>query len=327
MRNIVFIYCLLLSFSVNAQLPAFNAAQQPSAPDYSKPAHWAALPFRTDAADVIPKGETWVNDSLKEVDVFYIYPTIYRGTKVWCADVNDKKLNRKIDNKPVRYQASVFNAGARVYAPRYRQAAIAAFYNEGTDGENALLFAYEDVKRAFQYYLANYNGGRPFIIASHSQGTWHARRLLRDMIDTTNLRHRMVAAYVIGFGIDTTTYTNLRPMENEYQTGGYITWASFKKGYNPGQSMLYGNVCINPITWTRDPNPAPCSQSQAAMLLSFKKKYPNACATQIHNNYLWVDARLPFIKGFDNLHIADYNLFWYDIRANIPKRISAFWKR
>ncbi len=324
MRNIAIICGLLLSFSVNAQLPAFNAADQPAAPDYSKPDNWAALPFRTDAADIIPKSETWVNDSLKEVDVFYIHPTTYRGTKVWCADVSDAKGNKVVDDKPVRYQASAFNASARVYAPRYRQAAIEAFHTDKPDGNMALLFAYEDVKRAFEYYLKYYNNGRPFIIASHSQGTWHARKLLADMVDKSNIRNRMVAAYVIGYGIDTAAYTNLRPMENENQTGGYITWASFKKGYDATGSKLYGNVCINPINWTRSTAAVSCSESKGGMLLNFNKRYKNACATQIHNNYLWVKTKIPFAQTFKVMHIVDYNLFWYDIRANVPQRISTF---
>lgn len=327
MRNIVVCCALLLSFSVNAQMKAFNASEQPPAPDYSNEKHWSALPFRKDAADKIPNTETWVSDSLKDVDVFYIYPTIYRSKKTWTADVNNKKLNKRIDNKPIKYQASVFNASARVYAPRYRQAAIAAFYDKGTDGTQALDFAYEDVKRAFQYYLDHYNQGRPIIIASHSQGTRHSRQLMKDFFDGTTLQNKLVAAYIIGFGIDTAMYKTLRPCENENQTGCYITWASFKKGYDPGNSQLYGNICVNPITWNRDTIAVDCSKSQAAILLNFNKKYNNACGAQIHNGYLWVNNTLPFVRGFDNLHIADYNLFWYDIRANVPKRIGAFWKQ
>lgn len=326
MRNILLWLSLLLSFSVNAQLPAFNANEQPPAPDYAQQKYWAALPFRQDDADIIPNTEKWVNDSLKEVDVFYIYPTIYRGNTVWTADVNDKKLNKQIDKKPIKYQASVFNASVRVYAPRYRQATIAAFHDKGTDGEQALDFAYQDVKRAFQYYLDHYNQGRPIIIASHSQGTRHARVLMKDFFDGTTLQNRLVAAYIIGFGIDSSMYKTLRPCDNEYQTGCYITWASFKKGYDPGSSKLYDNVCVNPVSWTRDTIAVDCSKSQAAILLNFNKKYNNACGAQIHNGYLWVDNKLPIVSGFNNLHIADYNLFWYDIRANVPKRIGAFWK-
>jgi hypothetical protein len=74
-------------------LPAkFVAADQPPAPDYSLTKHWSALPFHNDKADVIPKSENWVSDSLKEVDVFYIYPTLYSKGKTWCADVNDQEI-------------------------------------------------------------------------------------------------------------------------------------------------------------------------------------------------------------------------------------------
>ena len=39
------------------------------------------------------------------------------------------------------------------------------------------------MKQAFQYFLENFSKGRPFIIASHSQGTHHAIRLLKEEID------------------------------------------------------------------------------------------------------------------------------------------------
>ncbi len=63
--------------SFSKELPPFNAAEQPTAPDYSNPSYWSALPFRRDAADLTPKSEQWINDSLKPVDVFYVYPTLY----------------------------------------------------------------------------------------------------------------------------------------------------------------------------------------------------------------------------------------------------------
>ena len=66
-------------------------------------------------------------------------------------------------------------------------------------GKQALDFAYQDVKAAFEYYLKHYNNGRPIIIASHSQGTWHAESLLHDYFENdSTLRKRLVAAYLIG---------------------------------------------------------------------------------------------------------------------------------
>lgn len=327
MRYLFILAILFSTIFLQAQLPAtFIAIDQPAAPDYSLEKNWSALPFRKDAADKIPNDEKWVNDSLKPVDVFYIYPTIYESGETWNADLSNKALNKKIDSKPVQYQASVFNASCQVYAPRYRQSIIKAFYDK-ENGPKSLAFAYEDVKKAFQYYLDHYNHGRPFIIASHSQGSYHARRMLREMIDTTDLRNKMVAAYVIGYAIDTAMYKVLEPCRNENETGCYITWASFKKGFTPDGLALFGNICVNPLTWTCATSPADKVCSKGAILLSFNKKYLNNVCTEIHDNYLWVENSLPVISGWGNLHIADYNLFWYDIRQNVAKRIEAYFKK
>ncbi len=321
------VFCWLTMFSANVFAQSFSAANQPSAPDYASEKNWSALPFRKDEADHIPKSETWIDDSLKEVDVFYIYPTIFEKGEGWNADVNNVALNKAIDTKPVKYQAAVFNQSCRVYAPRYRQSHVKVFYDMNEDALKSLDFAYQDVKRAFQYYLSNYNGGRPFIIASHSQGTYHSRRLLREMIDTTLLKNRMVAAYCIGYAIDSNWYQVLEPCKNETSTGCYITWATFKKGYQPESALLYGNVCVNPLTWQTRTERADKVCSKGAILLDFNKKYNQAICAEIHDSYLWVETNLPFVSGMKNLHIADYNLFWYDIRENVKKRIAAFFKR
>lgn len=321
------LYALLLSSIVCVAQPGmFNAAQQPAAPDYSLQSSWSVLPFRQDEGDRIPRGEQWISDSLKQTDVFYIYPTLYMKGNTWNEDLSDQYLNHRIDTKPVRYQATVFNASCRVYVPRYRQAHIQAFYDR-QEGDKALDFAYQDVKRAFQYYLDHYNQGRPFIIASHSQGSHHARRLLHEMIDTTNLRYKMVAAYVVGFAIDDTMYRFLKPCTEPGQTGCYVTWASYKMNYDPGTTMLAGNVCINPVSWTPTSQPVAAQQSKGGMLLSFKKKYSRACSTQIYHNILWVRTRMPIVQTMKNLHIADYNLFWFDIRYNVAQRVAAFLKK
>lgn len=324
-------YLLLLALTatllpVKAQIPEkFNPADQPAAPDYSNPKYWSALPFRKDAADIIPAGEQWVDDSLKSVDVFYIYPTVYTKGNTWNSDDNNEAQNARVDTKPVKYQASVFNASCRVYAPRYRQSNIKAFH-EKEEGEKSLNFAYQDVKRAFQYYLEHYNHGRPIIIASHSQGTRHARKLLQEFFDTTALRKQLVAAYVIGFAFKESDFKNLKPCNSPTQTGCYITWASFKDGFDPGQSPLYGTVCVNPITWTRDTTAVDRFKSQGSLLLSFNHKYPHATGAQVHKGYLWVKTKLPFIRSWNIMHIADYNLFWFDIRKNVKDRVDAFLK-
>ena len=84
----------------------------------------------------------------------------------WNVSDTDAPLNPAV----LLNQASVFNACCRIYAPRYRQASLGGLNNDA-----ALDLAYTDVARAFRHFAAHANHGRPIIIASHSQGTNHAR--------------------------------------------------------------------------------------------------------------------------------------------------------
>ncbi|MDZ4845553.1 MAG: DUF3089 domain-containing protein [Chitinophagales bacterium] len=325
-------FLLVASMSAFAQRPSFDAQTQPPAPDYADEKNWSALPFRTDAADAIPKSETWINDSLKEVDVFYVHPTIYQKGKTWNADLGDKRLNKKVDEKPVHYQASVFNESCRVYAPRYRQAVVDVFYeNKSTpdDSHKALEFAYSDIKRAFEYYIEHYNKGRPIIISSHSQGSVHARKLLQEFFDTTNLKNRLVAAYIVGMAINENMYSNLKICENENQTGCFVGWISYKTGHEPDNKFFLGSQSVNPVSWSRDTAWVDKSKSLGTVVLNLNKKHAQSCYTQVTSNpgILWVNTKAPLVRYMKNMHIVDYNLFWYDIRANVKTRISAFWKK
>lgn len=310
-----------------AQKVSFDAEEHATAPDYSQPESWSALPFRTDAADVLPKGETWVSDSLKGVDVFYVHPTMYQKGPLWNASLDMKKLNKKVDKYPVRLQASVFNKSCRVYAPRYRQAVVKVFGERTEDGKAALNLAYQDVKRAFTYFLEEYNKGRPFIIAGHSQGTHHGRRLLREMIDTTQLKQQMVAAYVIGFSVNDSMYQNLRICSDSTETGCYVSWMSFKTEYQPTGWWFENTQSINPLTWSTDTSKVTDFNYSGTVVLSPNRKLNRSMSVQIKDlggKVLWVDTKAPWLRLMKNLHIADYGLFYHSIRKNVADRISAY---
>lgn len=327
------LYTRLILVILSIQFPAFSQnllpfdeQPQPAVPDYSLEKNWSALPFRTDAADAIPEGEKPVNDSLKSVDVFYIHPTMYLKGSKWNADVADEKINRKVDNKPVRFQASAFNESCRVYAPRYRQAIVKVFYDENEDGQKALDLAYEDVKNAFEYYLQNYNQGRPVIIASHSQGTCHSRRLLKDFFDGKELRKQLVAAYAVGYTITESMYTDLGLCDSFDETGCFISWMSYKRGFEPTGNFSKLAQSINPLTWTKEKGIAEKEKSKGTIGAKFGRKFLNRTSAELHDNgrggtILWVRTTVPLLRLLRNMHIIDYNLFWFDIRENVKQRI------
>lgn len=323
-RCLMIIVIACLCDSVFAQLPAFNPADQPAAPDYSKQENWVALPFRMDVADEIPKNEKWVNDSLKEVDVFYIYPTMYTKGETWNADISNKKLNGRIERLPVRFQATPFNQACRVYAPRYRQAILDVFYNKNADGDKALDFAYEDVKKAFEYYLKNYNNGRPIIIAAHSQGTLHARKLVKEFFDGKPLQKQLVAAYLVGYAVPKNTYVNIPMCNDSLGTGCYISWMSTRWGWKPQGDFFKNNVSTNPLSWNSDTVIVGRKNGVGGIFLNPKKKFKQANTVRVYGTHLWVKTRIPFFVFLKNQHVLDYNLFWYDIRKNVANRVKVY---
>lgn len=161
----------------------------PPVPDYSLASSWAALPTMKDSADRVPKQSHQKDMQVESnADVFFIHPTSFlkktEKSDGWNADISDSAINLETDKGSILNQASIFNGAGKVYAPRYRQAFIYSYFAEDKEsGRKALELAYKDVKAAFDYYLTHYNNGRPFIIASHSQGTTHAIKLLQEYID------------------------------------------------------------------------------------------------------------------------------------------------
>ena len=301
-------------------------------PDYSNLNYWAASPFKDDPSDEVPNDlAQQPKDSI--ADVFFIHPTTYIDRNLpagWNANIDDETLNQKTDNSTILYQASVFNKYCRVFSPRYRQANLMAFFSDDKVSANAALdTAYEDVKKAFEYYLKYYNHGRPIIIASHSQGTLHAGRLLKEFFEGQPLQKQLVCAYIIGLPVFTNYFTQLKPCQDSTSTGCFVGWRTFEEGYvAPFVEKEKIKVFVtNPLTWTMDTTLASSELNSGGLLRNFNKVIPGLVHAQIHGNVLWVNKPKFFGNIFlktKNYHIADYNLFYENIRENVGTRIRAF---
>ena len=301
-------------------------------PDYSNLNYWAAHPWKKDPSDNIPAPLLGVkNDSL--ADVFFIYPTTYLDISLpfgWNAPIDNENINKKTDNTTILYQASVFNEACRVFSPRYRQANLKAFYtNDTAAAEEAFRIAYEDIRTAFQYYLQHFNHGKPIIIASHSQGTQHAGKLLKEFFEHKPLKKQLVCAYIIGMPVFKDYFSDLDPCKDSSTTGCFISWRTFRKNSNPPFVKLErkSTYVTNPLTWRLDEDFAPAEMNHGGLLKDFNKVIPRIVSAQVHGNILW--ASLPKFFGnifltTTNYHIADYNLFYVNIRNNVRTRIASF---
>ena len=157
------IFILVSSCKSTYDTKPFATNEIPEAPSYNSLNSWAAHPKLKDS----PLSKFYNKES--KVDVFYIYPTIITETSDsdWNADIYNSETRDNTINVAVKYQASAWASSSRVFSPFYRQVHYRAFFKPYTEngGRPAYEIAYADVKRAFEYYLENYNNGRPIIIA------------------------------------------------------------------------------------------------------------------------------------------------------------------
>lgn len=315
----------------------FNVNTLSKAPDYTDLQYWAAHPDKRDNADSLPASHLKDVQATAEVDVFFVYPTIYTGNKKthkkWNADIDDIALNEEIDNSTILHQSSVFNGTGKIYAPRYRQAHINIYYEKErlTDAARALETAYEDVKNAFEYYLTHNNNGRPIILASHSQGTNHTERLLKEYFDGKPLQQQLVAAYLVGMPIVKDSLKNIPPCITPEQTGCFCSWNVYAKDHYPKKwefDLKYATA-TNPINWTIDETYASHEENKGGVVGNFTVK-ENLSDAQVKDGMVWIGK--PKVMGAffvttKRWHYAEYNLFYMNIRENAQLRAATFLKR
>ncbi|RYY13226.1 MAG: DUF3089 domain-containing protein, partial [Cytophagaceae bacterium] len=286
------------------------------------------------AADLRPPGlPAAAPDTV--ADVFFLHPTTYFWRLgYWNAPLRRRRLRRYTNRTTIRDQASLFAGVGRLYAPAYRQATLYTFFAKNDpNSQPALDLAYTDVKAAFQYYLAHYNHGRPFILAGHSQGTTHAVRLLHELVDDNpQLRKQLVAAYLVGRPIKPTEFGHLPALRDSLQTGGILSWNTALRGTD--YAPYHGLLTTNPLTWTLDSANAPAALNRAGVPLNFQRLDPHVTGAQAHRGVLWADD--PHLSGYRRLHVpglralnvsyhlVDYSLFYLNVRENARARVRAW---
>lgn len=343
---------------VHRPLRPIDELPSPPAPDYASADSWAALWPRADEADAAPPNTAYpeAQDSAP-ADVFFVHPTCYTKKDYWNGPVDDADVKNAVSFMML-YLASVFNAAARVYAPRYRQFTLfSVVEKETTSGMRAIELAYSDVERAFDYYLENLNEGRPFILASHSQGSMHSSRLLQTRIVGTPIQSRLVAAYLVGMAIPN-NLRGIEPARSATDAGVYINWNSLTADADPRfftediviwvdnayrKSRRVPLLQVNPLTWllnggkvAASSNPGSLPSDPGSTLPPLIKGVTSADAS---GDMLIIEK--PEVPGFpgdgpdapllnaDNgdYHNYDYQLFYESIRKNAVDRVNAYLKK
>ncbi|MET0268791.1 MAG: DUF3089 domain-containing protein [Sphingomonas sp.] len=325
------------------------AAPPPSgAPDYAKSAGWIARPgLPDDPSRWTAPGYPIAADP--GIAVFYVAPTTFLSRTQWNAPLDDGPANVRL-RLFASSQASAFNGIGAVWAPRYRQASIGAFLVNGANPQAALEFAYRDVLRGWDAFLAAVPPDRPILLAGHSQGALHLVHLLRDRIAGRPIARRIVAAYAVGWPISVSAdlpALGLPACARADQPGCILAWQSFAEPADPHQILdIYDAtngmtgaprrgtpmLCVNPLTGTLG-GAAPVSANLGALLPSADLRnatiepgrVPARCTPQ---GLLMIgdppNGYASYILPGNNYHVFDYALFWANIRADAARRARAF---
>jgi hypothetical protein len=321
------------------------------APDYSRPASWAAYLGVPSHADDVPSG--MARTAASGTPVFFVHPTTYLAAVVGNASFESgSEIERRVDDAVLRFQASVFNGCCAIFAPRYRQASLHAITSNTPEAYAADELAYGDVARAFERFL-QINSRGPFILASHSQGSIHALRLLQEHVIGKPLQSRLVAAYLIGLALPVQIEASGMPVcRGERATGCVISWNSVLRGHDDRRRKetaviwWHGHyepiagrplVCVNPLNWQLDGSAAP--EANLGALYSAGRGEPlpapivGLTGAWCEDGLLGVAIPPPERKHFADVltlggiyHDFDYGLFYANIRANVALRVEA-WKK
>ncbi|MEO7082751.1 MAG: DUF3089 domain-containing protein [Gemmatimonadaceae bacterium] len=237
--------------------------------DYADPSTWLCRPGHNQAcsvdltttiiaADGAFTRETWAANPNAPIDCFYIYPTVSPDT-----GMNSSMIAEPAELNVVRQQFARFGSTCRPFAPLYRQVTVPGLFRVLTSGGAALPFAlaYADVRDAWRYYIAHDNNGRGVVLIGHSQGSTLLTQLIREEIDETPLRGRLVSAILAGTSVAVPagrdvggTFKNVPLCHAASQTGCAIVYASFRSTSPPPPSPMFGHVagagmvaaCVNP---------------------------------------------------------------------------------
>ena len=309
-----------------------------TSPDYSKASSWGHLPEIT-----------------KDVDTFYIIATEYMGFKEDASDYATLDEPEMVDNTPIQYalHASAYEEATNVFVPFYRQVGLKyageVWKKYGSLDPALEGIPYEDVTAALDYYFENYNNGRPFILAGHSQGSAIAKLLLKKYFKQhPEYYSRMVAAYIIGYAItkdELTENPHLKFAKGESDAGVIISWNTEGKKnieQNVKTAVLYpGAISINPLNWKLDDTYAPASENLGSLVV-------NATGNGLEIGDVGADAQVVPERGSivtnakvepmpeelakvaseyfgpDGRHESDYTFYYNNIKANVAKRIATF---
>lgn len=301
----------------------------------SDPSQWrpASLP-----ADAVPS----------RAAVFFVHPTSYISRSNWNAPLDDADARSGAETF-VRGLASPFNRSVDIWAPRYRQAAVGAFFARGPNLDRAVGLAYRDVAQAFDFFAASIGKDQPVVLVGHSQGALLLKRLLAEKVRGTPMADRVVAAYIAGWPVSMErelTMMGLPACATANQPGCVLSWQSYAEPADAsalfdayGQGVTLDGkpiaktdvLCTNPITGTIG-GEAPASANTGTLVpnsdMTSGRLVVGAVPARCSPDHLLLIGDPPAMGNAvlpgNNYHVYDIPLFWMNLRQDFARREAAW---
>jgi len=264
-------------------------------------------------------------------DVFYIVSTnimkSYKpdGTETYIAVLNDEE--KALLAKEINYiHSSMFPANVNFYAPYYHQVTMSCVADTSLSTEDRAKLSAEAAKEvldAFNYYMKNFNNGRPFIIAGYSQGSIQAKNILIQLPE--DQLKRMVATYMMGFGVsaEAAANPNVKAATGATDTGVTVSFTSLANIEAKYDLMNTSEFCINPVNWLTDSTPADFVYDKEPLKAHVDEKNHVVIVDGFHyeNHEAQEWSINPWSK--DNYHNFEIYFYASSIRQNALDRINA----
>ena len=300
--------------------------------DYTDEAHWLVIP-----------------EIVREVDTIYVYGTTHAEGDRTAVIPADDAVMQTIAREEYFRNCGIFEESTNVFVPYYRQSSPAAVKGKTLHEREEV---YKGVSRtdlfgALDYYFLQENGGRPYILAGHGQGS----SLLKLVLEKYMKKHpeyydRMVAAYLVGTVVtdrDLEAWPHLKFAQGEEDTGVIVSWNTRRAG-DPGTTIVPSGenaLVINPLSWERrgayaslDRNPASRLKDPAAGRYRILRPGVADAVADMQQGVVWTTPMLPFpldeagaedaLFGAGNYHDEDYAFYYGSVRDNVKKRIRSF---
>ena len=328
----------ILKAGLDPQVP-FQTYEPPPAPDYRQPAAWALREARApDAGDAA---------------IFFLQSTTYDGGSGWNGPIGDRKADAYLKRVVIPNYAGPFARAGAISAPRYRQASLYTRLTLREDAREARAFAYGDVEKALEQWLAVHPRG-PIILAGVEQGADLIARLVHERVaKDAALRERLVAVYLMDAIVDLKQTAPIAACHVRDQTDCVVGWSQVGEGdegaarrrlrralvwNDRGQLVELGDrpsLCVNPVSGSDDGMVVPARRHLGAANATglewgvrpafIDRQIATQCRDGLlRHTVLKSESFREFTGWADRRKARPYNLFYADIEADAVARLAAW---